>query len=168
MKRIILFTVLLAAGLAVAVGVWSAQKLPHQAEPFENLIVAGQPTLGQLESLSQEGFTTVIKLRRKGEFDDFDEATEVANLGMDYVHIPLKNIEAIDEQDADALHKAISNAPGPVLLHCTIGWRAGGLLAIERYLLHGVSREEALQIATDAHMSHAAGDVEDWITNNGR
>lgn len=152
--------------LASAVALGAAQKLPNEARPFEGLVVAGQPSAEQLERLSGEGFTTIINLRRAGEFDEFDEAAEVARLGMDYVHIPLRNVETIGASDADALHEAISNAPGPVLLHCTVGWRAAGLLAIERYLLHGARLDEAVQIAADAHMRHAAGDVEAWIEAN--
>lgn len=141
--------------------------LPYQKEPFDDLLVAGQPTLGQLEQLADKGFTTIINLRAPGEFDDFDEAVEVEQLGMRYVHIPLKNIAAISPADAAALHQAITTASGPVLLHCTVGWRAGGLLAIERYLIHDASRDEALEIAAEAHMSHATGDVEEWIDDNG-
>ncbi len=140
--------------------------LPYQTQPFEDLVVAGQPSLEQLQTLSREGFTTVVNLRRDGEFEDFDEAADVARLGMRYVHIPVKDVAAITEMDARALHEAISSASGPVLLHCTVGWRAGGLLAIERYLFHGASRDEALQIASDAHMSHASEDVEDWLDDN--
>jgi uncharacterized protein (TIGR01244 family) len=168
MKRVVLTTAFLFGGLALTAGLQSASGLPHQTAPFENLTVSGQPSLAQFEALSQEGFTTVINLRREGEFDEFDESAEVARLGMNYVHIPVKNVEAIKKTDADALHEAISGASGPVLLHCTIGWRAGSLLAIERYLLHGASREEATEIATDAHMDHASGDVEAWIRKNGR
>ena len=149
--------------LALAVGLRAAQTLPHETRPVDNLVVAGQPSLDQLERLAGEGFTTVINLRRPGEFDDFDEAAEVARLGMDYVHIPLKNVESIDDSDVNAVHQAISNASGSVLLHCTVGWRAAGLLAIERYRLHGASADEAMEIAAEAHMSHASGDVEDWI-----
>jgi uncharacterized protein (TIGR01244 family) len=140
--------------------------LPYQAQPFENLTVSGQPTLDQLRVLSAEGYTTIINLRRPGEFDDFNEAAEVAGLGMIYVHIPVKNIESIDESDAQALHAAISSASGPILLHCTIGWRAAGLLAIEQYLLHEASAEAAEQIASDAHMGHAGEDVSVWIRAN--
>jgi uncharacterized protein (TIGR01244 family) len=140
--------------------------IPYQKEPRDSLTVGGQPSLEQLESLKQHGFSTVINLRREGEFEDFDEAAEVAKLGMKYVHIPIKNVKSITRADGCALHEAISNAPGPVLLHCTIGWLAGGLFAIENYLLHDVSEEEALDLAAKAHMNHAIGDVEEWIRAN--
>ena len=55
---------------------------------------------------------------------------------------------------------------GKKTLHCTVGWRAGGLFAIENYLLHDASKQETLDLAAAAHMSHAVGDVEDWIELN--
>lgn len=140
--------------------------IPYEKKPREDLTVGGQPTLRQLEKFKNLGYTTVINLRRKGEFDDFDEAAEIERLGLDYVHIPVRNIEAITPGDARALHQAITNASGPVLLHCTVGWRAGGLLAIESYLLHDASVDEALDLAAKAHMSHVTGDVESWIRSS--
>lgn len=167
MHNIIKLPALLFLIVGIISNLWADDSLPHQKEPFDDILVAGQPNLEQLEYLADEGFTTVINLRMPGEFDDFDEAAEVQQLGMRYVHIPLKNIAAIVPADALALHEAITTASGPVLLHCTVGWRAGGLLAIERYLVHDVSRQEAIEIAAEAHMSHATGDVEGWIDDNG-
>jgi uncharacterized protein (TIGR01244 family) len=141
--------------------------LPHEKHPAENLTVSGQPSLEQLQAVKDAGYTTVINLRRDGEFDDFDEAAEVEKLGMDYVHIPVKNVSSITTADASRLNDALENATGPVLLHCTVGWRAGSLWAIEQYLYQGATEEEAVELVSEAHMDHAAGDVEDWIDENG-
>jgi uncharacterized protein (TIGR01244 family) len=140
--------------------------IPYEKLPRSDLIVGGQPTVDQLEAASEKGFTTVINLRPIGEFDDYDEAAEVKRLGLEYIHIPIDDIESIKRSDAEALHQAITQAPGPVLLHCTVGWRAGGLYAIENYLLHDASKLETLDLAAAAHMSHAVGDVEEWIKTN--
>jgi uncharacterized protein (TIGR01244 family) len=142
--------------------------LAYEKQPVENLTVSGQPTLQQLKTLKQKGFVTVINLRREGEFDEFDEAAEVAKLGMNYVHIPVRNVKSITADDANRLHEAIDHATGPVLLHCTVGWRAGSLWAIEQYLLHGASREDALTLVGKAHMSHAGDDVKDWLSKHER
>ena len=163
MNQTVFVLAVVFAGLAAPVSLMSDASLPYEKAPFENLVVSGQPSLEQLESVSSAGYTTVINLRRAGEFDDFDEAAEVTRLGMAYVHIPVKDVESITPADAQALHEAITGATGPVLLHCTIGWRAGGLLAIERYLLHGASEAQASEIAAAAHMDHLRGDVKDWI-----
>lgn len=140
--------------------------IPYQKSPRSDLIVGGQPTLDQLEAAAETGITMVINLRPIGEFDDFDEAAEVKQLGMEYVHIPIRDIKSIKPSDAEALHEAITQASGPVLLHCTVGWRAGGLYAIENYLLHDASKQEALNLAAQAHMDHAVGNVEEWIEDH--
>ena len=160
--------VVFLCGILVSLSALGIEGLPYQAEPFDDLLVSGQPSEEQLQQIAKEGFTTVINLRRAGEFDDFDEAEVVKNLGMSYIHIPVKDVEAIKPADAGKLNEALSNASGPVLLHCTVGWRAGSLLAIERYLFHDASKGEAIQVASDAHMSHASGDVEEWLDENGR
>jgi uncharacterized protein (TIGR01244 family) len=163
MRYIHILIIILATSVAGQPAAADGSGIPYQTQPREHLMVGGQPTLAQLEALRDGGYSTVVNLRRAGEFDTFDEAAEVARLGMEYVHIPVRNVESITRRDARALHEAISNAPGPVLLHCTIGWRAGGLFAIENYLLHGASRQEALDLAAAAHMEHVAGDVAQWI-----
>jgi uncharacterized protein (TIGR01244 family) len=166
MKHTLIILVLLMAGIFCAETIAQDTGIPYQKQPRENLMVGGQPTLNQLEALKADGYTTVVNLRREGEFDDFDEAAEVAELGMEYIHIPIKDIDSITLQDANALHAAITGSTGPVLLHCTVGWRASGLFAIENHLLHDASKEEALKLAQEAHMSHAVGDVADWIDNS--
>ena len=153
--RHIVTLILLLGGLCSTVAMAGGFGIPYEKQPLDQLTVGGQPSLVQLQAISEAGYTTVINLRRAGEFDEFDEAAEVARLGMTYVHIPLRNVAAITAEDARALHEAIGQSGGPVLLHCTVGWRAGGLLAIERYLLHDASRDQALDLAAAAHMDHA-------------
>ena len=140
--------------------------LLNRQEPRENLTASGQPTLEQLRMLKAEGYTTIINLRRDGEFDAFDERAEVARLGMNYVSIPLANIGSIAPADARALHEALAETTGPVLLHCASGRRVSGLLGIEAYLLHGFSEQQAVELAVAAHMPRSAGPVTDWIRSN--
>lgn len=151
------------SGLLSSFGVFGDAQLMNEAQPYENLTVSGQPSLEQLQALADEGYTTIINLRREGEFDDFDEAAVISDLGMNYVQIPLDNIGSITESDAKALNLAISSASGPVLLHCASGGRAGGLLGIERYLFHGASEDEAIEIAIEANTPRAGKGVEKWL-----
>jgi uncharacterized protein (TIGR01244 family) len=86
---------------------------------------------------------------------------------MSYVHIPVKNVASITTEDVSRLNDTLENASGRVLLHCTVGWRAGSIWAIEQYLYQGATEDEAIELVSEAHMEHAAGDVEDWIDENG-
>lgn len=152
------------AGAPIAVA--EEAGLFNRQEPRENLTASGQPTLEQLQTLKADGYTTVINLRREGEFDTFDEPAEVAKMGMTYINIPLANIGAITPADAQALHDALADTTGPVLLHCGSGYRVSGLLGIEAYLLHGSSEQQAAELAVAAHAPRSAAPVTDWIRNN--
>jgi uncharacterized protein (TIGR01244 family) len=94
------------------------------------VFIAGQPSEAALARLKELGVTAVVNLRTPKEMDDrtavpFDEAAAVAKLGLEYVHIPLGGKDfpftpAAVERFAQVLDKH----PGPVLLHCTVAWRA--------------------------------------------
>ena len=168
MKRVFALAVMLL-GLVLAgnhMAVAGETGLLNRQEPRENLTASGQPTLEQLQALKAEGYTTIINLRRDEEFDGFDEPAEVAELGMTYVSIPLANIGSITAADAAALHAALEEATGPVLLHCASGGRVSGLLGIEAYLLHDFSEQQAVELAVAANKPRSAGPVTDWIRNN--
>ena len=135
--------------------------MAYPRQPLENLTVGGQPSEDDLTHFAREGYAVVINLRTAGEFDDFDEAEVVESLGMTYVNIPVDGRGDLTEENAARLHDALHGAEGPVLLHCTIGMRASGLLGVEGYLFHNLSAEEAKKLGRDAHMSH----IESYIEN---
>jgi uncharacterized protein (TIGR01244 family) len=94
------------------------------------LLIGGQPSVAALKAFHNLGVTAVVNLRTPAEMDDrervpFDEAAAVAELGMNYVHIPLGGDEYPYDRDAVEQFAAVLEAhPGPVLLHCTVAWRA--------------------------------------------
>lgn len=137
--------------------------LLNKREPRENLTVGGQPTLEQVRALKSDGYTTVINLRPEDEFDDFDARAEVENQGLNYVHIPVQNIESITRNDVIALRQVLADADGPVLLTCKSGRRASGLLALEAYLFRDFSQEQAVDLAVAAHTPRSAPEVEAWF-----
>jgi uncharacterized protein (TIGR01244 family) len=61
----------------------------------------------------------------------FDEAALVKEIGMKYVHIPMRGTAAnpYGPKQLDAFVAALDAADGKVLLHCTIAWRASHLWA---------------------------------------
>lgn len=46
-----------------------------------------------------------------------------------------------------------------MLLHCTVGMRASGLLAVEGYPFDGLNRSQALEPGSRAHTSHVESAV---------
>ena len=127
--------------------------LQRYAKVGDDLFIAGQPTEQALRNLKAQGVTTVINLRMPEEMAqvDFDEKRLVAELGMTYVHIPMRGgsgemsySPATLKKFTEALHAA--EGKGKVLLHCTIAWRASHIWAA--YLIQeGVPEPEALQHA---------------------
>jgi len=99
----------------------------------DDLFIAGQPTEQGLRELRAKGVSTVVNLRMPEEMArvGFDEAALVKELGMTYVHIPMRGTAAnpYGPKELDAFAAALDAADGKVLLHCTVAWRASHLWA---------------------------------------
>ncbi len=112
----------------------------------DDFFIAGQPTEKALRELRAKGVTTVVNLRMPEEMAriGFDEAALVKELGMKYVHIPMRGTPAnpYGPKQLDEFAAAMAAADGKVLLHCTIAWRASHLWAA--YLI----RERNVPVAT--------------------
>ena len=111
-----------------------------------DLFIAGQPTERALRDLKAKGVTTVINLRMPEEMKQigFDEAGLLKELGMNYVHIPMRGSaeNPYGPKQLDQFAAAMAAADGKVLLHCTVAWRASHLWAA--YLI----RDRAVPVAT--------------------
>ncbi len=98
-----------------------------------DLFIGGQPTEQALRDLKAKGVTTVINLRMPEEMKQvgFDEAALVKELGMRYVHIPMRGSaeNPYGPKQLDEFAAAIAAADGKVLLHCTVAWRASHIWA---------------------------------------
>lgn len=104
------------------------------AKVGDDLFIAGQPTERALRDMKQQGVTTVINLRMPQEMEriGFDEAKLIAELGMKYVHIPMRGGTGEMSYSPETLRKfgdALKAADGKVLLHCTVAWRASHIWA---------------------------------------
>ena len=99
----------------------------------DDMFIGGQPTEEGLRKLRAKGVTTVVNLRMPEEMArvGFDEAALVKELGMKYVHIPMRGTAAnpYGPKQLDAFAAALDGADGKVLLHCTVAWRASHLWA---------------------------------------
>ena len=113
-----------------------------------DLFIGGQPTEKALRELKAKGVTTVINLRMPEEMKQigFDEAALVKELGMNYVHIPMRgSVEnPYGPKQLDQFAAAIASADGKVLLHCTVAWRASHIWAAYLIRDRGVPVAQAL------------------------
>jgi len=112
----------------------------------DDLFIGGQPTEKALRDLKARGVTTIVNLRMPEEMAriGFDEAALVKELGMKYVHIPMRGSpeNPYGPKELDAFAAALASADGKLLLHCTIAWRASHLWAA--YLI----RDRQVPVAT--------------------
>lgn len=120
----------------------------------DDMFIAGQPTERALRELKAKGVTTIVNLRMPEEMAriGFDEAALVKELGMKYVHIPMRGTpeNPYGPKQLDAFAAAMAAADGKVLLHCTVAWRASHLWAAylirERNVPAAVAVAQARQI----------------------
>lgn len=99
----------------------------------DDLFIGGQPTEKALRDLKAKGVTTVVNLRMPEEMTQvgFDEAALVKQLGIRYIHIPMRGSaeNPYGPKELDRFAATIAAADGKVLLHCTVAWRASHLWA---------------------------------------
>jgi uncharacterized protein (TIGR01244 family) len=98
------------------------------------MFIAGQPTERALRAMKDQGVTTVVNLRMPQEMErvGFDERRLIEQLGMKYVHIPMRGgsgENAYSPQTLATFAEAMMQAEGKVLLHCTVAWRASHIWA---------------------------------------
>jgi len=131
----------------------------------DDMFIGGQPTEKALRQLRSDGVTTVVNLRMPEEMArvKFDEAALVKELGMKYVHIPMRGTaeNPYGPKQLDAFAAALAAADGKVLLHCTIAWRASHLWAA--YLI----RERHVPVETALSQARRINLMDDMRMGNG-
>jgi len=92
--------------------------------------IGGQPSEEALAAMKALGVSAVVNLRTQREMDNrqavpYDEAAAAARLGLEYVHLPISGEDGSWRPAiVDSLAAVLRRHPGPVLLHCTVAWRA--------------------------------------------
>jgi len=113
------------------------------------VLIAGQPSEVAVRALPAHGVTAVVNLRTPGEMEDrdrvaFDEAALVRELGIEYVWIPLGGDDhPYTPAAVDTFAAVLQRHRGPVLLHCTVAWRASHLWAAYLVRYQGFAVDEA-------------------------
>lgn len=124
-------------------------ELPQAGQPFPDVATAGRPSAAQFALARERGIRRVINLCPHGEPCAYDEPALMAELGLDYVNIPVAGPGDLSADKARALDAALGTAPGPVLVHCASSNRVGALFAL-RASQQGHTLEEALAIGRSA------------------
>lgn len=120
--------------------------------------VSGQPTEDAFRKLAEEGVKTVICLRGVEEMNDrsmvtFDEAAFLKGLNITYIHIPVGTEAEYSPAAIDKFAKAIGEAKGKVLLHCTVAWRASYVWANYLHKYQKMSLDESIKVGESMNMT---------------
>ena len=122
------------------------------------LYISGQPEKKGLDMLKTLGVTTVVNLRTEGEMNNreivpFDEAAYIDSLGIKYVHIPLGGKENPYTPEAlTKFNKAVEQANGKLLLHCTVAWRASHLWTAYLVKYKGLDVDKAIEFGKQINL----------------
>lgn len=130
----------------------TAVEVAEVRQVADDLFTSGQPAPSQWDAIRERGVTTVINLLPDAEMDGRDEGREVLSAGMAYRQVPIAGAAGVTEANAAQVKALIDEAPGPVLLHCSTGNRAGAMLAVIA-ARGGTPVEEALELGRQAGMT---------------
>lgn len=131
-----------------------APGLINSFQPIEGVTTSGQPEAEHFGELASAGYRMVVDLRDPGETRDFDEVVAVIMAGMEYVNIPVTP-ETVGYEDFSQFRELLDDpARRPVLVHCSSGDRAGGLLLPYLILDEGMAPEEAEEVASQAGLEN--------------
>lgn len=118
--------------------------IPNLRAVSDNLLRGGQPSREGFLDLQKNGTRTIINLREEPWLID-EERRLIAELGLDYVSIPLSPFrEPTDAEIEEFLKVALEPARQPVFVHCLHGQdRTGAMVCIYRMEVHGWSFDQA-------------------------
>jgi uncharacterized protein (TIGR01244 family) len=109
------------------------------------LSIAGQPTLDELQQLAEDGYRTVVNLRSPNEAGFLnDEQQQVEDLGLCYAHIPIQ-IKSLSLDDLLLAIRQSTELPKPMLVHCDSGIRSSIVVLMQIAVEQGLKAEDAFQ-----------------------
>ena len=111
----------------------------------DELAIAGQITLDQLEQIASEGYKSILNLRLPNEIDLLaNEQEKTEFLGLYYLNVPTKT-EDINHEGMLQIYQTITELPKPTLIHCDNSIRSAAIVLLYIAIKQGITFEKALQ-----------------------
>ena len=132
-------------------------------QPRAGLFTGGPPHSDAWPKIAASGVSTVIDLRMPAEKDGQEEAEKVRALGMTYEELPIAGAAAITGENAVHLWRLVSQAEGPVVVHCASGNRVGALLSIGAWQQGGMTAQQALEFGKSAGLGSLEPQVREFL-----
>jgi protein tyrosine phosphatase (PTP) superfamily phosphohydrolase (DUF442 family) len=111
------------------------------------VVTGGQPSADDLERFHAAGGTSVLDLRDPMEPRPLDEPAVAADLGLEYVNIPVNSGSLTDQTLERVLDVLRSAGDRTIFVHCGSGSRVGGALLPYLMLDLGLNEEDAVSEA---------------------
>jgi protein tyrosine phosphatase (PTP) superfamily phosphohydrolase (DUF442 family) len=140
-----------------------AELVPYGREPWPGIITAGQPSREEFEVLRDAGVRTVVNLRVPSERGTQDEPEWMEELGLEYISLPVKGAEGLNEEVARELDQVLETTGRPILVHCGSSNRVGAVFALRAFHVDGKSPEEALEIGLASGVTRLESTVREML-----
>lgn len=118
--------------------------ISNLARPAQDVFTGGQLQRADLEWLRANGVRQVIDLTEDAETPDFDEATRVRALGIQYDNLPIRGAEGLTVENVRLFDALLRAADRPVLVHCSSSNRVGAMTALRSAWIDGADPESAI------------------------
>ena len=155
-RRVAEFALLTGITLVLATAGYARWQRPAPARTLpltQSVSVSEQLKPDQLPALREAGYTAIIDLRPDGEAPDQPSAAQMGEAAranrMAFVYVPVPH-GAIPDSAVTALHQALAEHPGPVLLYCRSGKRAARTWGLVEASRSGGAEVEAILAAVKA------------------
>jgi uncharacterized protein (TIGR01244 family) len=121
--------------------------LPQVRFPEANRVVSGAIDASHVATLRRAGIRHVVNLRPAEENPKFDEASVVAEQGLEYHYVPIDGAQSLTIENARELDRILDKiGDKPALIHCSSGNRVGALVAVRQAWIKGKSPPEAIAV----------------------
>ncbi len=160
----LLLSILLPAGPVFAGA--QAAGVPNFQTVNDHIYRGGQPTAEGFKSLAKLGTKTIVDLRGPGERNQAEEKI-VESLGMRYVNVPMKGMQApTDQQMVKLLALLDDPSAAPVFIHCRRGSdRTGTVIACYRITHDHWQNRKALKEAKSYGMNWIEFAMQHYVLN---
>jgi protein tyrosine phosphatase (PTP) superfamily phosphohydrolase (DUF442 family) len=112
------------------------------------LCTSGQPSVAQLGSVAEAGFTTVINLALHDDprYSLPDEPGTVQSLGLSYVHIPVQFSAPTEAKLLEFFAAMDAHRGEKIWVHCAANMRVSAFLGLYRVIKQGWENEPAFEL----------------------